>query len=113
MKLDTRCPCGVLLTNALATGPDSYHFSCCQVVFDRAANVLSSLLRWDSLFDSEAGSDVVFLVGPEQWRFPGHKAVLAATNPVFQAMLNGPMASQDTTIPIEDVDGRAFDNLLR
>lgn len=69
--------------------------------------------RWDSLFDSEAGSDVVFLVGPEQWRFPGHKAVLAATNPVFQAMLNGPMASEDTTIPIEDVDGRAFDNLLR
>ncbi|PNF42920.1 hypothetical protein B7P43_G11846 [Cryptotermes secundus] len=69
--------------------------------------------RWDSLFDSEAGSDVVFLVGPEQWRFPGHKAILAATNPVFQAMLNGPMASQDTTIPIEDVDGRAFDNLLR
>lgn len=112
MKLDTRL-CGVLLRNALATEPDSYHFSCCQVIFDRAANVLSSLLRWDSLFDSEAGSDVVFLVGPEQWRFPGHKAVLATTNPVFQAMLNGPMASQDTTITIEDVDCRAFDNLLR
>ncbi|XP_021939203.1 BTB/POZ domain-containing protein 3-like isoform X2 [Zootermopsis nevadensis] len=63
---------------------------------------------------SEAGSDVIFLVGPEQWRFPGHRAVLAAANPVFQAMLNGPMASRDTTtIPIEDVDGRAFENLLR
>lgn len=72
------------------------------------------MFRWDSLFDSEAGSDVVFLVGQEQWRFPGHRAVLAAANPVFQAMLNGPMASRDnTTIPIEDVDGRAFDNLLR
>jgi hypothetical protein len=72
-----------------------------------------SLLRWDSLFDSEAGSDVIFLVGPEQWRFPGHKSVLAAANPVFEAMLNGPMASPDTTIPIVDVEGRAFENLLR
>lgn len=69
--------------------------------------------RWDSLFDSEAGSDVIFLVGPDLWRFPGHRAVLAAANPVFQAMLHGPMASHDATIPIEDVDGRAFDNLLR
>jgi BTB/POZ domain-containing protein 1/2 len=73
----------------------------------------SCVHRWDSLFDSEAGSDVIFLVGPEQWRFPGHKAVLTATNPVFQAMLNGPLASKNTTIPIEDVEGRAFDNLLR
>ena len=71
------------------------------------------LLRWNSLFDSEAGSDVIFLVGPEQWRFPGNRAVLADANSVFRAMLHGPMASQDTTIPIEDVDGRAFDNLLR
>lgn len=69
--------------------------------------------RWDSLFDSEAGSDVIFLVGPEQWRFPGNRAVLADANSVFRAMLHGPLASQDTTIPIEDVDGRAFDNLLR
>lgn len=69
--------------------------------------------RWVSLFDSEDDSDVVFLVGPEQWRFPGHKTVLTAANPVFQAMLAGPMATHDTTIPIEDVDGRAFENLLR
>lgn len=69
--------------------------------------------RWDSLFDSEAGSDVIFLVGPDLWRFPGHRAVLAAANPVFEAMLHGPMASHETTIPIEDVDGRAFENLLR
>jgi BTB/POZ domain-containing protein 1/2 len=91
----------------LATGPDAKLFLIEQRMFSVC------LPRWDSLFDSEAGSDVIFLVGPEQWRFPGHKAVLAATNPVFQAMLNGPMASQDITIPIEDVDGRAFDNLLR
>jgi BTB/POZ domain-containing protein 1/2 len=71
------------------------------------------LLRWDSLFDSEAGSDVVFIVGPEQWRFPGNRAVLADANSVFRAMLHGPLASVETTIPIEDVDGRAFDNLLR
>jgi len=71
------------------------------------------LLRWNSLFESEASSDVIFLVGPEQWRFPGNRAVLADANLVFLAMLHGPMASQDTTIPIEDVDGRAFDSLLR
>jgi hypothetical protein len=56
---------------------------------------------------------VIFLVGPEQWRVPSHKSVLTAANPVFEAMLNGPMASPDTTIPIVDVEGRAFENLLR
>ena len=65
------------------------------------------------MFDSEAGSDVIFLVGPEQWHFPGNRAALADANSVFQAMLLGPMASQDTTIPFEGVDGRVFDNLLR
>ena len=77
------------------------------------ATFVFCLLRWNFVFDSEAGSDVIFLVGPEQWRFPGNRAVLADANSVFRAMLHGPMASQDTTIPIEDVDGRAFDNLLR
>ncbi|PSN57673.1 hypothetical protein C0J52_05425 [Blattella germanica] len=74
---------------------------------------MSTLLLWASLYDSEAGSDVEFIVGPEKWRFPGHRAVLSAANPVFQALLDGPMATHDNTIPIEDVDGRAFDNVLR
>lgn len=71
--------------------------------------------RWDSLFDSEAGSDVTFLVGPhpETWRFPGHRAILSDANPVFRAMLNGPLADAGPTVAIHDVDGRAFDHLLR
>ncbi|XP_039283799.1 BTB/POZ domain-containing protein 2-like [Nilaparvata lugens] len=71
--------------------------------------------RWDSLFDSEAGSDVTFLVGPhpETWRFPGHRAILSDANPVFRAMLNGPLADSGPTVAIHDVDGRAFDHLLR
>nr|CAD7267241.1 unnamed protein product [Timema shepardi] len=70
--------------------------------------------RWDSLFNSEADSDVIFLVGlnSELFRFPGHRDVLAAANPVFRAMLQGTFANEDV-ITINDVDDRAFDKLLR
>uniref|UniRef100_A0A1B6DBP6 BTB domain-containing protein n=1 Tax=Clastoptera arizonana TaxID=38151 RepID=A0A1B6DBP6_9HEMI len=71
--------------------------------------------RLDSLFDNEAESDVTFLVGPEPetWRFPGHRAILADANPVFRAMLQGPLADSGPTVAIHDIDGRAFDLLLR
>jgi len=71
--------------------------------------------RLDSLFDNEAGSDVTFLVGPEPetWRFPGHRGILADANPVFRAMLQGPLADHGPTVAIQDVDGKAFDLLLR
>ncbi|KAL1128929.1 hypothetical protein AAG570_013463, partial [Ranatra chinensis] len=67
--------------------------------------------RSDQLFDNEEGSDVTFKVGvePETWRFPGHSSVLR-NNPVFKAML---AATPDNVITIPDVDGRAFDLLLR
>lgn len=68
------------------------------------------------LFDSEAGSDVIFLVGhePETWRFPGHRSVLCNSNPVFKAMLeNFQECGTEQIITIRDVDGRAFDLLLR
>ncbi|XP_014271263.1 BTB/POZ domain-containing protein 2 isoform X1 [Halyomorpha halys] len=69
------------------------------------------------LFDSEAGSDVIFLVGPEPetWRFPCHKRVLCEANPVFKAMLENFHENGNTeqTISIQDIDGRAFDLLLR
>nr|CAD7432923.1 unnamed protein product [Timema monikensis] len=73
-----------------------------------------SLIQWDSLFNSEADSDVIFLVGlnSELFRFPGHRDVLAAANPVFRAMLQGTFANEDV-ITINDVDDRAFDKLLR
>lgn len=69
------------------------------------------------LFDSEAGSDVVFVVGtePETWRFPGHRSVLCEANPVFKAMLEHFQSEEgnEQTIYIRDIDGRAFDILLR
>ncbi|XP_063241685.1 BTB/POZ domain-containing protein 2-like [Bacillus rossius redtenbacheri] len=70
--------------------------------------------RTDSLFGSEAGSDVVFMVGqgPELFRFPGHRGVLAAANPVFRAMFEGSLP-QEPVIAVTDLDDRAFDNLLR
>lgn len=71
--------------------------------------------RLDSLFDNEAGSDVTFLVGPEPdtWRFPGHRNILSEANPVFRAMLQGPLADAGPTVAINDIDGKAFDLLLR
>ncbi|XP_014243375.1 BTB/POZ domain-containing protein 2-like isoform X2 [Cimex lectularius] len=67
------------------------------------------------LFDREAGSDVTFLVGHGQdmWRFPGHRSVLSEANPVFKAMLNFHASSPEGVIPIGDVEGKAFDLLLR
>lgn len=83
---------------------------------DRPPDSYQPLLN--RLFDSEAGSDVVFLVGSEaegSWRFPGHRSVLCAANPVFKAMLeNFPQATAgEQVIAVRDVDGRAFDLLLR
>lgn len=69
------------------------------------------------LYNSENKSDVTFVAGfgSDTWRFPGHRAVLAAANPVFSAMLLGPMAEYDASKPIivNDVDKRAFEQLLR
>ncbi|EEB18556.1 bpb/poz domain containing protein, putative [Pediculus humanus corporis] len=75
----------------------------------------STLKRVDFLYDNEQDSDVVFLVGiePDVWRIPGHKKILSETNVVFRALLDGPLATRDNIIVIEDVEGRAFDYLLR
>ncbi|XP_015369479.1 PREDICTED: BTB/POZ domain-containing protein 2-like isoform X2 [Diuraphis noxia] len=69
--------------------------------------------RWKNLYNSEAGSDVIFLVGdPECWRFPAHIDVLCQY-PVFDAMLREPWSKKGTPIHIPDDDPRAFDNLLK
>lgn len=69
------------------------------------------------LYDSEQNSDITFVAGygDDTWRFPGHRAVLAAANPVFRAMLCGPMAPPLTQslIDVKDVDKRAFEQLMR
>eukprot|EP00094_Tigriopus_californicus_P004281 TCALIF_04127-PA protein Name:"Similar to btbd6 BTB/POZ domain-containing protein 6 (Xenopus tropicalis)" AED:0.00 eAED:0.00 QI:0/0.66/0.5/0.75/0.33/0.75/4/1431/621 len=125
-------------------------------------------VRWNSLIESESGSDVIFLVGskPDVQRIPAHSWILAENSPVFKAMFRGPLnelrrcsssgssnavvpgsarpigsvtshggvlksgntakvaaltatatplpsTKRRTTIPVSDVDGRAFDILLR
>jgi hypothetical protein len=67
------------------------------------------------LYDNEQGSDITFVAGldDDTWRFPGHRAVLADTNQVFQAMLYGPMYNGEDVIYVKDVDKRAFAQLLR
>ncbi|XP_052128037.1 BTB/POZ domain-containing protein 1-like isoform X1 [Frankliniella occidentalis] len=66
------------------------------------------------LLDNEAESDVEFVVGPDgdTWRIPGHRDVLSASSPVFKAMLTGPLAN-DSKVRVDDIDGRAFYQLLR
>lgn len=66
--------------------------------------------RCERLFDCEAGADVVFLVGPEGWRFPAHTAVLSGNSPYFRTLFTYPVSGP---IAVPDVDGRAFDLLLR
>jgi len=78
------------------------------------------LLAQMEIYGSESGCDVVFLAGQEEkWRLPAHKAVLERANPVFKAMFSSNFDLSETdkenpkTIHVPDVDGRAFDNLLR
>lgn len=88
----------------------------------------------------ESGVDVVFLVGrePDVQRIPAHSWILADASPVFRAMFHGStqkhfrvhpgqeapgsnpwseaQIKEETgrcTIIVSDVDGRAFDILLR
>lgn len=66
------------------------------------------------LLHNEEESDVEFVVGPEgdAWCIAGHRDMLSASSPVFKAMLTGPLAHEGK-VRIEDVDGRAFYQLLR
>lgn len=67
------------------------------------------------IYGCETGCDVKFLVGQdhgEVWRLPAHSSVLRNKNGLFEVMFSGRF-SQQATIDVPDVDGRAFDNLLR
>ena len=51
---------------------------------------------------------------PDVQRIPAVSSVLVRHSPVFHAMLRGPMSARPgSVIPIQDVDGRAFDILLK
>ncbi|KAI5637107.1 hypothetical protein NE865_10157 [Phthorimaea operculella] len=63
------------------------------------------------LYDDERQSDIVFVAGinGDTWRYPGHRRVLAATSPVFAALLN----CKAEVIVVDYVDRRGFEQLLR
>ncbi|CAG9088445.1 unnamed protein product [Plutella xylostella] len=63
------------------------------------------------LYDDERRSDIVFVagMGGDTWRYPGHRRVLAATSPVFAALL----ACKSDVIIVDYVDRRGFEQLLR
>ncbi|KAJ8716021.1 hypothetical protein PYW08_013306 [Mythimna loreyi] len=63
------------------------------------------------LYDDEKQSDIVFVAGinGDTWRYPGHRRVLAATSPVFAALL----ACKTDVIVVDYIDRRGFEQLLR
>lgn len=63
------------------------------------------------LYDDEKQSDIVFVAGinGDTWRYPGHRRVLAATSPVFAALLS----AKTDIIVVDYVDRRGFEQLLR
>ncbi|XP_075978807.1 BTB/POZ domain-containing protein axundead [Anticarsia gemmatalis] len=64
------------------------------------------------LYDDEKQSDIVFEVGingDNTWRYPGHRRVLAATSPVFAALLS----CKTDVIVVDYIDRRGFEQLLR
>uniref|UniRef100_A0A0D9XJW3 BTB domain-containing protein n=1 Tax=Leersia perrieri TaxID=77586 RepID=A0A0D9XJW3_9ORYZ len=69
--------------------------------------------HFGDLLDTEKGADVVFEVGGET--FAGHRCVLAARSPVFNAELYGLMKEGDTAgvVRIEDMEAQVFKLLLR
>lgn len=77
----------------------------CKKVEERGAQILQSG-QW---------ADCTFLVGrdEEKTRFPAHKLFLAMASPVFDCMLNGPIANKEEFIEIPDVKPGAFRALLQ
>ncbi|XP_072947643.1 BTB/POZ domain-containing protein 3 [Epargyreus clarus] len=63
------------------------------------------------LYDNERQSDIIFVAGinGDTWRYPGHRRVLAATSPVFAALLS----AKTDVIVVDYVDRRGFEQLLR
>ncbi|GAQ80721.1 BTB/POZ domain containing protein [Klebsormidium nitens] len=65
------------------------------------------------LFLQEHLNDVAFIVGPERSRLPGHKAILAARCPKFEALFSGGFGdSSATEDELPDVNTTAFTAML-
>lgn len=84
-------------------------------------------LELEHHYGSETGCDVVFLVGPTQetcLRIPAHSHILKNATPVFGAMFSQSFFSEQSSsqggtdsgskqIGVPDLDGKAFDNLMK
>ncbi|KAG1701657.1 BTB/POZ domain-containing protein 2 [Nymphon striatum] len=70
--------------------------------------------RISYLFNKELLSNITFIVGKgsQQQQIPAHKFVLSVGSPVFDALFNGPMATENTEIELPDVEPTAFLSLL-
>jgi hypothetical protein len=71
--------------------------------------------RVASLFLCSNWSDVTFVVGkhPRVQSFPGHRIVLSMSSTVFEAMFDGPLASDKAEVRLTDEDPEAFKTVLR
>ena len=62
--------------------------------------------------DHKVHCDVTFIVGEERKSIEAHKLILSVRSRVFEAMLTGPMAEQDSIV-IPDVESDIFNIFLR
>ncbi|CAG0886407.1 unnamed protein product [Cyprideis torosa] len=70
--------------------------------------------RFSFLFNNEILADVHFVIGdPPSAPVPAHKFVLSCGSAVFDALFNGPLATEETVIRLPDVELPAFRALLR
>ncbi|XP_076030651.1 uncharacterized protein LOC143018938 [Oratosquilla oratoria] len=79
------------------------------------ATAASSRAESYSLYENEAGSDIILLVGEgsQRERVPAHSWVLAADNEYFRALFQGPMANPDKKVHTIHEDAKGFQNLLK
>jgi BTB/POZ domain-containing protein 1/2 len=71
--------------------------------------------RFSALFLSPTLSDVTFVVGEDAkvQSIPGHRLILSMSSPVFDAMFNGPSATDKTEVRLTDEKPEAFKAVLR
>ena len=60
-------------------------------------------------YNSEDHSDIAFIVGQEEWRFPAHSFILGKTRPTLSALLRTASGSQleDLHVRLANPEGSA------
>lgn len=103
-----------VVTNPARTSPDEEIIIPDDTIITEGINPDLCGLTLDEnarLYDDEKESDIVFVAGinGDTWRYPGHRRVLAATSPVFAALLS----AKTDVIVVDYIDRRGFEQLLR